>query len=104
MAKPESRKWFVAWICSAPLPGRCTYRNCSGFPTRLLAPDGRRLSKRDKDLDLGELRKRMKAEQLLGSLAHAAGIIDQNTAVSAKELAKEFSWDKITGDSIYLSL
>ena len=70
----------------------------------LLAPDGRRLSKRDKDLDLGELRKRMKAEQLLGSLAHAAGIIDQNTAVSAKELAKEFSWDKITGDSIYLSL
>ena len=66
----------------------------------LLAPDGRRLSKRDKDLDLGELRKRMKAEQLLGSLAHAAGIIDQNTAVSAKELAKEFSWDKITGDSI----
>ena len=69
----------------------------------LLAPDGRRLSKRDKDLDLGELQKRFSPEAVIGLLAHAAGLIDQNTPTSAKELAGEFRWDKIRGDSIYLS-
>ena len=68
----------------------------------LLAPDGRRLSKRDKDLDLGELRKRISPEQLIGTLAYAAGLIDQKCAISAKELATEFSWEKLKGDAIYL--
>ena len=68
----------------------------------LLAPDGRRLSKRDKDLDLGALKKRVSRETLLGTLAFASGIIDQKLPVSPEELAREFSWDKITGDSIYL--
>ena len=68
----------------------------------LLAPDGRRLSKRDRDLDLGELRKRITAEQLIGALAFAGGLIDQKCAVSARELAAEFSWDKLKGESIFL--
>lgn len=68
----------------------------------LLAPDGRRLSKRDRDLDLGELRKHIKAEQLIGTLAYASGLLDTNTPISAKELAGEFSWDKLAGESIYL--
>ena len=74
-----------------------------GHVPMLLAPDGRRLSKRDRDLDLGELRKRMTAEQLLGQLAYAAGIIDQNTPVSAGELAREFTWDRLKGEAIYLN-
>ena len=73
-----------------------------GHVPMLLAPDGRRLSKRDRDLDLGELRRRVTAEQLIGTLACAGGLIDQNTAISAAELAKEFTWDKLRGDSIYL--
>ena len=73
-----------------------------GHVPMLLAPDGRRLSKRDKDLDLGELRKRVTAEKLMGNLAFAGGLIDQNTPISARELAKEFSWEKLKGDSIYL--
>ena len=68
----------------------------------LLAPDGRRLSKRDKDLDLGELRKGVTPEQLIGTLAFAGGLIDRKCAISAKELAGEFSWQKLEGDSIYL--
>ena len=68
----------------------------------LLAPDGRRLSKRDKDLDLGELRKRMPPEALIGNLASAAGLIDRYERISAAELAKEFDWSKLSGDSIYL--
>ena len=74
-----------------------------GHVPMLLAPDGRRLSKRDRDLDLGELRKRITAQQLIGTLAFASGLIDRNAAVSAKELAEEFSWEKLKGDSIYLN-
>ena len=69
----------------------------------LLAPDGRRLSKRDGDLDLGALRSRMSAEKLLGILAYAAGIIERPEAVSARELAAEFSWQKVKKEEIYLS-
>ena len=68
----------------------------------LLAPDGRRLSKRDRDLDLGILRQRLSREELLGVLAFAAGLIDQEVSVSLKELTKEFSWKKLSGDHIFL--
>ena len=73
-----------------------------GHVPMLLAPDGRRLSKRDKDLDLGVLRSRITAQTLLGTLAYSAGIIDQNVPVSAKELAKEFAWEKLRREDIYL--
>ena len=75
-----------------------------GHVPMLLAPDGRRLSKRDKDLDLGYLRTTMSPETLIGSLAFAAGLIDQKTAISAKELAAEFSWDKLKKEDIFLEL
>ena len=68
----------------------------------LLAPDGRRLSKRDKDLDLGYLREHTTAEKLIGVLAHSAGLLDNPESISAKELATEFSFKKIRGDAIYL--
>ena len=68
----------------------------------LLAPDGRRLSKRDRDLDLGILRQRLTREALLGVLAFAAGLIDQEVSVSLNELTKEFSWKKLSGDHIFL--
>ena len=73
-----------------------------GHVPMLLAPDGRRLSKRDRDLDLGELRKRVTPEQLIGTLAFAAGLIDKNEPLSAKELAGEFSWEKLSGENIFL--
>ena len=70
----------------------------------LLSPDGRRLSKRDKDLDLGQLRNRMTPETLLGILAFSSGLIDQKVPVSARELSKEFSFQKLRKDDIYLTL
>ena len=75
-----------------------------GHVPLLLAPDGRRLSKRDKDLDLGELRKNLTAEQLIGSLAHTAGLLDAFRPISAAELAGEFSWEKMKKDDIYLNV
>ena len=68
----------------------------------LLAPDGRRLSKRDRDLDLGELRKHVSPETLIGTLAFSAGLIDRREPISARELAAQFRWEKLRGDSIYL--
>ena len=75
-----------------------------GHVPMLLAPDGRRLSKRDKDLDLGRLRKRMTPEALLGQLAFAAGLVDRAAPISAAELASVFTWDRLKGDAIYLQL
>ena len=74
-----------------------------GHVPMLMAEDGRRLSKRDRDLDLGEIRKRMKPEQLIGNLAFAAGILDRNMPISARELAKEFSWNKVSKEDIFIN-
>ena len=71
-----------------------------GHVPLLLAPDGRRLSKRDQDLDLGALRQRLTPEALIGSLAHTAGLIDQAVPISAKELAAEFSWANLASENI----
>ena len=75
-----------------------------GHVPMLMAPDGRRLSKRDRDLDLGVLRTRCSAETVLGTLAFSAGLIDRLEPVSAAELAKEFSWDRLSKEDIYLNV
>ena len=73
-----------------------------GHVPMLLAPDGRRLSKRDRDLDLGQLRQRITPEALIGTLAYSSQLIDQNVPISAKELAQEFHWGKLRKEDIYL--
>ena len=70
----------------------------------LLAPDGRRLSKRDGDLDLDSLLGRYKPEEIIGVLAQAAGLIDKQEAISAKELASVFDWRHMRRDDICLTL
>ena len=74
-----------------------------GHVPMLMAEDGRRLSKRDRDLDLGEIQKRMKPEMLIGNLAHACGLIDVLQPISAAELAGEFCWDKVHKEDIYIN-
>ena len=68
----------------------------------LLSPDGRRLSKRDRDMDLGQLRETTTPEALLGALAYACGLLDRNEPASAKELANIFAWEKIRKTDICL--
>jgi glutamyl-tRNA synthetase len=69
----------------------------------LMAPEGRRLSKRDQDLDMGALRSRLTPEQLIGVLAHAAGLTETAQPISAKELATVFDWNKIHGKEIVVT-
>ena len=57
--------------------------------------DGRRLSKRDGDLDLARLREKWRPEEILGMLAEAAGILPAYRPVSARELVPLFSWGKV---------
>ena len=70
----------------------------------LTAPDGRRLSKRDRDLDLGILRERFTAPELVGRLAHAAGLLDRPEPCSPKELIPIFDWTKVPKDDITISM
>ena len=61
----------------------------------LLAPDGRRLSKRDRDLDLGALRQRFTPKELTGRLAVLAGLQAGPVPASPQELIRDFSWDAV---------
>lgn len=60
----------------------------------LVAPDGKRLSKRNRDLDLGTLRSQGKTpEEILGFLAYCAGLAEIEEPLSAVQVASRFSWD-----------
>lgn len=64
---------------------------------------GQRLSKRDKSLDMGCLRQRFTPNQIIGLLAHAAGLQPTHDAVSAQSLVKTFSWNKVgTADITFM--
>lgn len=61
----------------------------------LLSADGRRLSKRDRDMDLGVLSRHMGPEALLGILAHWAGLRENSAPVDLAALTESFSWSKV---------
>ena len=61
----------------------------------LLAPDGRRLSKRERDLDLGNLRERYTPQRILGYLAALANLIPMGETASATELIPLFDWKRV---------
>lgn len=67
-----------------------------GHVPLLVAPDGRRLSKRDRDLDLGAMREAGAApETVVGALAAAAGLVEAGAQARPSDLVDAFSWDKI---------
>lgn len=66
----------------------------------LLAPDGRRLSKREGDLSLRALSRRCSASELVGQLAFWAGLLDEPRPVTPRELLPDFSWDKVRKEDI----
>ncbi|MDY3619387.1 tRNA glutamyl-Q(34) synthetase GluQRS [Agathobaculum sp.] len=68
----------------------------------LCGHDGRRLSKRDEDLDLGLLRERFSPERIVGALACAAGLTDRPEPVPARELIGGFSWDRVPRHDLLL--
>jgi glutamyl-tRNA synthetase len=68
----------------------------------LVAEDGRRLSKRDGDLDLGALRQRFTPQEVVGYLASAAGLLERPEPVMPAELIDSFSWTKVKKEDVVL--
>lgn len=68
----------------------------------LLAPDGRRLSKRDRDLDFGYLRQHFAPEEIIGLLGWLCGLLPKWEKISPKELAAEFGWSRVQREDITL--
>lgn len=66
----------------------------------LVAPDGRRLSKRERDLDMEHLRRRYRPQELVGRLACLAGILPESREVTPEELSHEFTWDSVRREDI----
>ena len=71
-----------------------------GHVPLLLAPDGRRLAKRDRDLELGRLQREYTAPELVGALAYAANLIDRPQAITPQELLPLFSWEKLPREDL----
>ncbi len=65
---------------------------------------GQRLSKRDKSLDMGALRAAHTPEEIIGFLAHAAGLTEDAAPVSAAELLGVFDWQRVPLEDITVSV
>ena len=63
---------------------------------------GRRLAKRDRDLDLTALAKRMTPEEILGMLAYSAGVISENRPAGLEELIRVFDWRNVSREDLRL--
>ena len=68
----------------------------------LLAPDGRRLSKRDRDLNLDQLAARWNPRRIVGLLAWKAGLTDRWEEASPRELLPCFDWSRGRREDIVL--
>jgi len=66
----------------------------------LLTADGRRLSKRNADAGLDDLRPRYTAEEIIGRLAYLAGCNPSAEPKTAEELIADFDWDKVPREDI----
>ena len=68
----------------------------------LLAPDGRRLSKRDGDVSLEQLATRYTPEQIVGRLAYACGLQTEPAPRTPAQLLPDFDWAKVPRQDICL--
>ena len=65
--------------------------------------EGQRLCKRDKSLDLGYIRdKGTTPQEIIGLLAHLAGLADTPAPITPLELIPLFSWKKVPTEDILL--
>ena len=64
---------------------------------------GQRLSKRDSSLDMGSLRQRYAAPELIGLLARLSGLQPDRTPVTPQQLVATFDWSRIPTADIILT-
>ena len=66
----------------------------------LIAPDGRRLSKRERDLDMARLRAAYTPWQVIGLLAQLAGLRPTAESVLPEQLVRDFSWNCVRREDV----
>ena len=78
-----------------------------GFPApqychlpMLLSPNGRRLSKRDRDTDMQWLRSNYSPEKLIGHIAHLCNLIDRDEPIALGELLSVFDLRRLPTNDI----
>ena len=88
------QKWLIETLggtapeyCHAPL---------------MVSPSGRKLSKREGDLNMASLRERYTPEGLTGVLACLCGLIERPESVSPRELVGNFDWNKVAREDVIL--
>lgn len=64
------------------------------FPL-LVDKEGRRLSKRDKDLDMGVLRANNSPQKIIGKLMRLCGFIDRQDALELSDALELFDWERL---------
>ncbi len=69
------------------------------FPL-LVNKEGRRLSKRDKDLDMGYLRTRFSPQEIIGKLMFLCGMSPAYKPMDLQEAAAIFAWNKLPREDI----
>ncbi len=69
------------------------------FPL-LVDKEGRRLSKRDKDLDIGYLRTRFAPQEIIGKLMFLCGMSPSCKPMDLQEAAAIFAWNKLPQEDI----
>ena len=89
------RQVYLYELFGTPAPDYC-------HVPLLLAPDGRRLSKRDRDLELGALLRRRSPEEVTGFLLHRCGVLDRNEPIAPKDAAALFTWDRVRPEDLVL--
>lgn len=68
----------------------------------LLSPDGRRLSKRERDLDMNVLRQR-RPEEIIGRLAALCGLLERYEPIQVRDLIALFDLKKLPRHDIIVS-
>ena len=61
----------------------------------LVAPDGRRLSKRNRDLDMGALRSRLSSEAVIGCVMFLCGFIPKSEPMPLNAALCAFSMERL---------
>lgn len=71
------------------------------FPL-LVDKEGRRLSKRDKDLDMGVLRANYTPQKIIGKLMRLCGFIDRQDELTLSDALELFDWEQLPKRDIVL--
>jgi glutamyl-tRNA synthetase len=88
---------FLAKLLDLPAP------SYTHFPL-LINEAGQRLSKRDKSLDMGILRYKYRAQEIIGYLGHLAGLQPKPTPMTPQQLLPLFSWDLVPREDITVKI